>query len=286
MKVTLLGTGGGEGIPAFLCSCKRCSLARKKRGKEIRQNCAAHVEGAGGRSILIDMPPQIMMSFARFKLDDTKLLAVLITHFHSDHSYGLKYLLEAITDNGYLEATHIELYLPHDVFDMVLALRFPDQPTTYQKNRDQFFTLHSLTACKEIEVGSFNVLPIKTDHLNIQHISGKSMVESLGYIIRDTDNKIFCYLTDTPPELPKESYEALIKEQQIDCLVFECSFDHVPLNSGHSDIKGIIDIRQKIKPKRIVATHISHRNLGHKELEKVLARNGIELGYDGMEIVV
>lgn len=85
------------------------------------------------------MPPQIMMAFEHLHLDFNDLLAVFITHYHSDHSYGLKYLLEAAQGNGYKNAKFIDLYLPANLFAMVQKRKFPDQSVIHTPSENQLF---------------------------------------------------------------------------------------------------------------------------------------------------
>lgn len=51
MKLTLLGTGAGEGYPGFWCECTNCTEARKLGGKNIRGNGCAMLD----QDVLIDM---------------------------------------------------------------------------------------------------------------------------------------------------------------------------------------------------------------------------------------
>ncbi len=285
MKITLLGTGAGEGIPAFLCNCGICSLAREKKGKYVRQNSAAYIESISGESILLDIPPQIMMAFDRFHLEYNNLLSVFITHFHSDHTYGLKYLLEANSDNGYQNPTFVDLFLPADVYQMLLEMKYPDQPVVYERNTNQFYSMKKVKVNEAISVGPFKVLSLETNHINIHWKPGKAMVESFGYLITDADRKKIAYLIDSPVQLPEQTYE-ILAQQELDCLVFDCTFEKTCFPSGHSDIQGIIDMHQKLRPRRTIASHISHRNLGFESLKKVLGEYGIEVAYDGMVIIV
>ena len=49
MKITILGSGAAEGIPAFYCRCRVCSHAALKRGRNVRMRS----------SVLIDDAPKI-----------------------------------------------------------------------------------------------------------------------------------------------------------------------------------------------------------------------------------
>lgn len=145
--------------------------------------------------------------------------------------------------------------------------------------------MNRVAVYKEISAGPFTILPLETNHIKINRKPGKPGIDALGYIIRDRDNKKFAYLIDAPRQLPERTYDILTREK-LDCLVFDCTFEKTSFPSGHSDIEGIIAVKQRIKPSRTIASHISHRNLYHRELDSVLQKHNIETGYDGMKVEV
>ncbi len=53
MKVTYLGTGAAEGIPALFCNCEYCKSVKKRGGKEVRSRAQVIVDG----ELSIDFPP-------------------------------------------------------------------------------------------------------------------------------------------------------------------------------------------------------------------------------------
>ena len=53
MKVTYLGTGAAEGIPALFCNCEYCKGVKKRGGKEVRSRAQVIVDG----ELSIDFPP-------------------------------------------------------------------------------------------------------------------------------------------------------------------------------------------------------------------------------------
>ncbi len=83
MKITLLGTGTSQGIPAPMCTCKVCS-STDSRDKRLR--CSALVE-TNGLSILIDTSIDFRQQMLRAGIK--RIDAVLLTHHHFDHLFGL-----------------------------------------------------------------------------------------------------------------------------------------------------------------------------------------------------
>jgi phosphoribosyl 1,2-cyclic phosphate phosphodiesterase len=281
LTVRVLGSGASEGIPAFLCNCPICARAGRRRGREIRLNACAYVESCSGKGILIDMPPSVKAAWDRHKLDHNRLLAVLLSHYHSDHTHGLRYLLEAIADNGYQSAHRVDLYLPADAMVKAVQRLYPDRDFSDGSWDGRFFSLHPTAAYRPLSLGPFEVTPLETNHLKRNRGDGSLEGETFGYLFRDADGKRLAYLLDAQVDMPEATYKAL-GGKPLDCLIFECSFARLDPPYRHTDLAGIVAVQRRLKPRLMVASHISHRALGHRELQKALRPHGIRVAFDGM----
>src|SRR5437660_10722150 len=80
---TFLGTGTSSGVPMLGCDCAVC---QSNDPRNQRYRCAV-VVGTPQGNLLIDTPPELRLQLLREKV---KLVhAVLYTHYHADHLYGL-----------------------------------------------------------------------------------------------------------------------------------------------------------------------------------------------------
>src|SRR3954454_18062320 len=80
---TFLGTGTSVGVPMVGCDCDVC---RSTNPRNQRYRCSILLRLPQG-NLLIDTPPELRLQLLREKV---KLIhAVLFTHFHADHLYGL-----------------------------------------------------------------------------------------------------------------------------------------------------------------------------------------------------
>src|SRR5436190_20852490 len=78
-----LGTGTSVGVPMVGCECDVCRSANPRNN---RYRCAVLV-GTQRGNLLIDTPPELRLQLLREKV---KLVhAVLFTHYHADHLFGL-----------------------------------------------------------------------------------------------------------------------------------------------------------------------------------------------------
>src|SRR5262245_36877318 len=82
-RFTFLGTGTSVGIPMLGCSCDVCQSTNPKNN---RYRCSVLIATPAGR-ILIDTPPEVRLQLLREKVPFVH--AVLFTHYHADHLFGL-----------------------------------------------------------------------------------------------------------------------------------------------------------------------------------------------------
>jgi phosphoribosyl 1,2-cyclic phosphate phosphodiesterase len=284
MEVRILGSGGSEGIPAFLCQCRVCAEARLRGGREIRQNACAYVTLASGFGILLDMPPQFKMAWDRYRIDQEKLAAILITHRHADHTLGLKYLIDAVPENGFRQARTMTVYLPADVLTGRIRQMDPKNDYPPEGRRGPFVKFRPVEAYRTITLGSCRVTPLETNHQTPHGDGNGRNCETFGYLFEDSDGTRMAYMVDAQPDLPARTVE-ILSERRLDCLVFECTFER-PGTPGHTDIRSLIQIGRRFSPRTLIATHISHQNLGHRELVDTLAGEKIRVAYDRMRIKV
>ena len=81
MKITFLGTGAAEGIPAVWCECELCKQAKMLGGKDIRRRCTYAVDD----DTMIDFGPDAVRQTQDAGIDLTRLERIIFTHNHPDH---------------------------------------------------------------------------------------------------------------------------------------------------------------------------------------------------------
>src|ERR1035437_2971339 len=87
LTVTMLGSGTSAGVPMIGCHCSVCS-STDPRDHRSRPSIAVHYQQNGTpRNILVDTAPELRLQAVRNRLDTID--AVVYTHAHADHIYGL-----------------------------------------------------------------------------------------------------------------------------------------------------------------------------------------------------
>ncbi len=82
-RFTFLGTGTSVGVPMIGCDCPVC---RSPNPKNHRYRASALIQAPGG-TILIDTSPELRLQLVRAGVKVVH--AVLYTHYHVDHLFGL-----------------------------------------------------------------------------------------------------------------------------------------------------------------------------------------------------
>lgn len=287
MKLTFLGTGAGETYPGYWCECPHCTYARKHRGKNLRTNSSMVID----EELLIDMGPSCFDNAARFGVNLSKLKTLLVTHPHEDHLYP-QHLRWRNTDESLLPLTYVEK-MRHG------GPRFTDIPQlniygnsfvmeTLRKSLDDMeelkINLHEIREGKEEKTDGYRILPVRGNH-------GSQRGFSHSYIIQK-DEKTLLYALDSGSY--DEDQFALIQEYQYDAVIMEGTTGLNEQYGGHMCLMNNIRIRDRLKENkclrensRFLLTHLSpHWCPPHDWYESIVASEGLELAYDGLQIEI
>ncbi len=253
MRVTMLGTGTSTGVPQVGC---RCEVCRSADARDRRSRCAAMVDTDSGRRLLFDCGPDFRAQM--LAVDFKPLDAVFITHEHYDHVGGLDDLrpfsvygeVHVYAEEGC--AGHLKARLPYCFVDD----RYPGVPR---------ISLHAIRAGDPVGIKGEQVLPIRVMH---------GRLPIVGYRVGR-----FAYITDMTT-LPAESERAL---EGLDCLVLNAlRFEPHPT---HQSLREALALVERLTPRRVFLTHMSHGIGLHAETEKLLPPH-VRLGYDGLTFEV
>ena len=83
LTFTFLGTGTSVGVPMVGCDCEVC---RSPDPRNNRYRCSVLI-GTPQGNLLIDTPPELRLQLLRARVG--LVHAVLFTHYHADHLFGL-----------------------------------------------------------------------------------------------------------------------------------------------------------------------------------------------------
>ncbi len=256
MEILTLGSGTSHGVPMIGCTCEVC---RSHHSKNKRFRPSVTVTGTGG-TILVDTTPELRMQSLQFGV--THVEAVLMTHSHADHFFGLDDL-RRFND---LADREIPLYASPEVLDDIRRVYNYIFMQTQAGGGKPRVTLHPLEA-------EFSLCGLVVRPLDVLH--GRLPINAYRFEEPETGAS-FGYVTDVSI-IPENTLEAL---RGLD-LLFLDAVRYEP-HPTHFGLYQALDVIAELKPKRAYLTHLSH-HFEHEKTNAELPPN-VELAYDGLKI--
>lgn len=257
LRVTLLGTGPSQGVPAIggADGCGNWGVCDPQEPRNRRMRTSALLEGASGAKLLVDAGPDCRAQLLAARV--TRLDGVLITHAHADHIAGLDELRAVNRSMGQplpFHATAATLADCQSRFDYAFQPATPGFIRPVLEGR-------VVTAGEALELAGMPARLLDLDH---------GWMRSLGLRIGG-----FAYTTDLI-RMPAESLEAL---RGLDTWVVSCMQpgDQNPVHAGLDQILAWV---RELRPRRTVLTHLGDR----MDYATITGRlpEGVELGFDGL----
>ncbi len=250
MKLTFLGTGTSTGVPSVACDCETC-LSDDPRDKRLRVSIL--LEHAG-KKILVDTSIDFRQQALRAGIK--KLDAVLITHSHVDHVFGLDDIRPLNFRYGAMG-----VYADETAWQgLKQFFHYIFKPTHIGGGLPQLIP-HTIVKNASFCIGEdLLITPLEVIH-------GKLPV--IAYRFND-----FAYATDLN-FIPEDAMNGLTN---LDVLVLDCV--RIKPHATHLGLNEALEYIEKLKPKRAYLTHLNHDIL-HERDSKLLPDN-VHFGYDGL----
>lgn len=253
-QLVFLGTGTSVGVPAIGCGCAVCTSPNPRNQ---RTRCAVAL-GLPGGNLLIDTPPDLRSQLLRERIGI--IHAVLYTHDHADHLFGLD---DVRLFQFYLGGP-VPLYCERSVEERIrraFDYAFSDDTPTHV-GATPLLDLHT------ISTEPFSLLGTRIVPIRLQH---GPRFQVLGFRIGNV-----AYCTDTNA-IPSESWPLL---EGLDVLILD-ALRRRP-HATHFSLGEAVEVAHKLRPKRTYFTHVSHE-LEYEATNAELPP-GMELAYDGLRI--
>jgi len=252
MKLTFLGTGTSTGVPSIGCDCETC-LSEDPRDKRLRVSILIEHRD---KKVLVDTSIDFRQQALRAKI--SHLDAVLITHCHVDHVFGLDDIRPLNFRHGAMGVYANDIAWT----DLKRIFQYIFQPTHFGGGLPQLVP-HTVVPQASFCLGEeLEITPLEVIH-------GKLPV--IAYRFND-----FAYATDLKM-IPPESMDGL---RDLDVLVLDCV--RIKPHSTHLCLEEALSIIGDLRPKKAFLTHLNHDIL-HERDTKLLPEN-VNFAYDELVI--
>ncbi len=255
MRITFLGTGTSQGIPMIGCDCAVC---QSPAPEDKRFRASIVVTHDDGTQVLVDTTPDLRSQALATRL--TRVDAVVYTHSHADHIFGLDELRRFIALKGGGTLT------VHG-----------DAHTLGELQRIFSYAFHSPA---ELGGGVPRLVPAVvdgpfaiggTEWVPVPILHGRRHI--FGFRIGG-----FAYLTDCS-HVPDDSWALL---EGLDLLVVGALRHRA--HPTHFSLAEAVTAARRTGARRTLFTHMCH-DLGHADTNASLP-DGMALAYDGLSVTL
>lgn len=258
MNITILGSGTSHGVPMIGCDCAVCTSS-EPRNRRMRPSIV--VKSSEG-SILVDTTPELRFQALAAGLNQVD--AVLMTHTHADHIFGMDDL-RRFND---LSGEEIPVFGTASVLEDIRRIYnyiFMQTQLGGGKPRINLVELQPHFQLCGLDIETFTVM------------HGSLPVQSYRFT-DSTTGKSAAYVTDVnfiPPE-------SMAKLYNLDLLILDAVRYHP--HSTHFGLHEALKIVEILKPVQTLLTHLSH-DFDHNRLCSETPE-GVNPAYDGQIIVL
>lgn len=264
MRITFLGTGTSHGVPTIDCMLvdyahcpKKVCLKAAVNPRYRRTRSSIWVE-TGDRCLLIDTSQDFREQVLAHRV--RQIDAVLYTHGHADHIYGLPDIRSHCRSQG----TAIDIYGSRETLRIVReSFGYVFRPPAYRGGGIP--TVNAMPLEAPTMLGHTLVTPIPVRHGALKGCQGYRLA-SVAYI---PDVK----------EIPETSMTLL---EGLDLLIIDCL--RLRPHGSHLCLDESLACARELTPRRCLFTHMTH-DIDYQEEERRLP-DWVRFAYDGLRVDV
>ena len=255
-SLLFLGCGTSVGVPMIGCGCVVCTSANPRNN---RTRSSVLLDLPGGR-LLIDTTPELRIQFLRERVPYAH--AVVYTHFHADHLFGL--------DDARLFPRRLGHPLPlyctaevEDVIRRTFGYAFSPANANLPPGVVPKLTFERIDPAAPFAALGETITPVPLVH---------GRFDCLGFRVGG-----LAYCTDVS-RIPDTSWPLLM---DLDVLVLDALKPGTP-NPAHLSLDQALAVIDRVRPRAAYLTHMGHE-MEYDALVAALPA-GVRPAYDGLRV--
>jgi phosphoribosyl 1,2-cyclic phosphate phosphodiesterase len=240
MRITFLGTGTSHGVPTIDCMLddyQRCphGVCRKaEHDPRYRRTRASILVEVDGTCLLIDTSQDFREQMLANRV--RQIDAVLYTHGHADHIYGLP----DIRSYCRKQDDAIDIYASQETLDILYhCFDYVFHPSAFVGGGIPRLRPHVLESPARVAKNGVLVTPIPVQH--------GALAGSQGYRIGD-----MAYIPDVK-QIPPQSMDLL---GGLELLIINCL--RITPHASHLSLSESLALAQELRPRHCLFTHMTH----------------------------
>lgn len=254
MRLTFLGTGTSMGVPVIGCECAVCT-SPDPHNKRLRTSALLE---ADGKAILFDAGPDLRQQALAAGI--RRVDAVLLTHAHADHIFGL----DDLRPLNFAQRAAIPLYGTANTLAMVRERFGYAFVNTSEGSTRPALELVEIQSGVPFDIGSVTIVPFDVQH-GSWTITG-FRIGRLGYV------------TDAS-SIPAPSLAQL---RDLDVLVLNAL--RAKPHPTHFSLGEACAVVADLEPARALLVHMTH-DVEHASVDAELPAP-VHLAYDGQVVEI
>jgi pyrroloquinoline quinone biosynthesis protein B len=289
VRVRVLGSAAGGGVPQWNCHCEVCEAARAGERARPRTQPSLAVRGVAGPWFLVNASPDLREQLESLEAPDgvraAPIAGVLLTDAEIDHTAGLLLMRES----GTPLRIYAEAGIKHALSDGYPVLRVLERYSGTEWHTLERGQPHALAG------STLTVEPFAAGGDAPRYFDGE--LEASGFVFTDGDRTL-TYV----PGLARLDENVVARLAASDAVLVDGTFwhdddlarrgiasDRSARDMGHVPLAGpggTLEVLAGLERPRKVLVHINNTNpilLEDSPEREQVARAGVEVAYDGLE---
>ena len=302
MFVRVLGSAAGGGFPQWNCNCPNCNGVRNKTINAVTRTQSSIAVSADGIDwVLFNTSPDLLAQLAAFPalqparaIRDTAIKAIVYIDSQIDHTTGLLMLREGCPHEVYCtDMVYEDLTTGFPLFSMLKHWNGGINRHPIPLNGSSF-NIAGINGLSFTAIPVTGKAPPYSPHRNNAHIG-----DNIGIKVTDESSGKNLFYSPGLGDLTDQTRQLM---SEADCLLVDGTFwqedemqavgvgDKRAEDMGHlpqSGKNGMINVLKPMNKPRKILIHINNTNPildEDSEQRKILASEGIEVSFDGMDV--